>query len=89
MRITCVWSPLYHLWKQLLVFENIIGLFCKLLLWQISRCLPFRRIEYFDNQPGVEKIKPSNEEERNTLEVVTCNMQVTLLRWQLWLSVAI
>ena len=55
------------------------------LLFMIS----VRKIEYFDNQQGVENMKPSNEDERNTLKVVTCNMQATLLRWQLKLSISI
>lgn len=55
------------------------------LLFMIS----IRKIEYFDNQQGVENMKPSNEDERNTLKVVTCNMQATLLRWQLKLSISI
>ena len=55
------------------------------LLFMIS----VRKIEYFDNQQGVENMKLSNEDERNTLKVVTCNMQATLLRWQLKLSISI
>lgn len=55
------------------------------LLFMIS----VRKIEYFDNQQGVENMKLSNEDERNTLKVVTCNMQTTLLRWQLKLSISI
>ena len=51
--------------------------------------ISIRKIEYFDNQQGVENMKPSNEDERNTLKVVTCNMQATLLRWQLKLSISI
>ena len=69
----------------------MMGLFCKLLctatflLFMISA----RNIEYFDNQQEAENIKPSNEDEKNTLKVVTCNMQTTLLRWQLNLSISI
>jgi len=70
-------KPPISLWKQLLVSENMMGLFCKLLVWQLSSCLSIRKIEYFDSQQGVENIKPSNEDERNTLKVVTCNMQTT------------
>lgn len=55
----------------------MMGLFSKLLVWQLSSCLSIRKIEYFDSQQGVENIKPSNEDERNTLKVVTCNMQTT------------
>ena len=55
------------------------------LLFMIS----VRKIEHFDNQQGVENMKSSNEDERNTLKVVTCNVQATSLRWQLKLSISI
>lgn len=60
----------------------MMGLFCKLLcmatflLFMISA----RNIEYFDNQQEAENIKPSNEDEKNTLKVVTCNMQTTFIK---------